>query len=102
RFLPRSARHSSPTRRSSDLRAPRSAGTRRGSRLTAGVGARLLEGAPFAEDIRAGVARDVATYTAEQGHPPGLAVVICGRDAPSIDRKSTRLNSSHDQISYAV
>jgi methylenetetrahydrofolate dehydrogenase (NADP+)/methenyltetrahydrofolate cyclohydrolase len=52
--------------------------------LTAGVGARLLEGAPFAEDIRAGVTRDVATYTAEQGHPPGLAVVICGRDAPSM------------------
>ena len=52
--------------------------------MTAGVGARLLEGAPFAEDIRAGVTRDVAAYTAEQGHPPGLAVVICGRDAPSM------------------
>ena len=52
--------------------------------MTAGVGARLLEGAPFAEDIRAGVVRDVATYTTEQGHPPGLAVVICGRDAPSM------------------
>lgn len=52
--------------------------------MTADVGARLLEGAPFAEDIRAGVVRDVATYTAEQDHPPGLAVVICGRDAPSM------------------
>jgi methylenetetrahydrofolate dehydrogenase (NADP+)/methenyltetrahydrofolate cyclohydrolase len=52
--------------------------------MTAGVGARLLEGAPFADDIRATVTRDVAAYTAKQGHPPGLAVVICGRDAPSM------------------
>src|SRR2546428_14152249 len=26
----------------------------------------------------------------------------CGVKLPNIDRKSTRLNSSHDQISYAV
>ncbi len=47
-------------------------------------GARLLEGAPIAAEIRAGVASDVAAYTAEHGRPPGLAVVICGRSAPSM------------------
>jgi methylenetetrahydrofolate dehydrogenase (NADP+)/methenyltetrahydrofolate cyclohydrolase len=48
------------------------------------AGARLLEGAPIANEIRAGVAVDVAAFTAEQGHPPGLAVVVCGRSAPSM------------------
>jgi methylenetetrahydrofolate dehydrogenase (NADP+)/methenyltetrahydrofolate cyclohydrolase len=46
--------------------------------------ARRLEGAPFATEIRERVAADVATYTKEQGHPPGLAVVVCGRSAPSM------------------
>ena len=48
------------------------------------TGARLLEGAPFAAEIRAGVAADVAAFTATNGRPPGLAVVICGRSAPSM------------------
>jgi methylenetetrahydrofolate dehydrogenase (NADP+)/methenyltetrahydrofolate cyclohydrolase len=46
--------------------------------------ARRLEGAPIAAEIRASVAADVATYTAEHGRAPGLAVVICGRSAPSM------------------
>jgi methylenetetrahydrofolate dehydrogenase (NADP+)/methenyltetrahydrofolate cyclohydrolase len=45
--------------------------------------ARLLEGAPIANEIRTAVAEDVATFTTEHGRPPGLAVVIVGRDAPS-------------------
>ena len=44
---------------------------------------RLLEGGPIAAEIRAAVAEDVATFTATRGRPPGLAVVIIGRDAPS-------------------
>jgi methylenetetrahydrofolate dehydrogenase (NADP+)/methenyltetrahydrofolate cyclohydrolase len=48
------------------------------------VGARLLEGAPIAAEIRSGVAADVAAFIAEQDHPPGLAVVVCGRSAPSM------------------
>ena len=48
------------------------------------TGARLLEGAPFAEEIRAGVARDVAAFVEEHGYPPTLAVVVCGRSAPSM------------------
>jgi methylenetetrahydrofolate dehydrogenase (NADP+)/methenyltetrahydrofolate cyclohydrolase len=45
--------------------------------------ARLLEGGPIAREIRTAVAEDVATFTADQGRPPGLAVLIVGRDAPS-------------------
>ena len=46
--------------------------------------ARRLEGAPFATEIRERVASDVAAYTKVHGHPPGLAVVVCGRSAPSM------------------
>jgi methylenetetrahydrofolate dehydrogenase (NADP+)/methenyltetrahydrofolate cyclohydrolase len=47
------------------------------------AGARRLEGAPIANEIRTAVAKDVASFTAVHGRPPGLAVVIVGRDAPS-------------------
>jgi methylenetetrahydrofolate dehydrogenase (NADP+)/methenyltetrahydrofolate cyclohydrolase len=47
-------------------------------------GPRLLLGAPIAADIRAAVHADVDAFTAEAGRPPGLAVVLCGRDAPSV------------------
>jgi methylenetetrahydrofolate dehydrogenase (NADP+) / methenyltetrahydrofolate cyclohydrolase len=52
--------------------------------VTVAAGARLLEGAPIASEIRAGVASDVAAFVAAHGRPPGLAVVVCGRDAPSM------------------
>ncbi|HEY2917058.1 MAG TPA: bifunctional 5,10-methylenetetrahydrofolate dehydrogenase/5,10-methenyltetrahydrofolate cyclohydrolase [Candidatus Limnocylindrales bacterium] len=52
--------------------------------MIAPAGARLLEGAPIASEIRAGVAADVAAFVAAHGRPPALAVVICGRDAPSM------------------
>src|SRR5207248_10068762 len=51
--------------------------------------------------------RDLKKQIAEQGLPKGDAVLI-GSAAPSptlqgkVDRKSTRLNSSHRTISYAV
>jgi methylenetetrahydrofolate dehydrogenase (NADP+)/methenyltetrahydrofolate cyclohydrolase len=45
--------------------------------------ARLLEGGAIAEEIRTAVAEDVATFTADRGRPPGLRVVIVGKDAPS-------------------
>jgi methylenetetrahydrofolate dehydrogenase (NADP+)/methenyltetrahydrofolate cyclohydrolase len=47
------------------------------------AGARLLEGAPIANEIRTAVAEDVITFTRAHGRPPGLAVVIVGREAPS-------------------
>jgi len=46
-------------------------------------GARLLEGGAIAEEIRTAVAEDVVTFTATHGRPPGLRVVIVGKDAPS-------------------
>ena len=46
--------------------------------------ARRLEGAPFAGEIRDRVAAEVAAYVEDHGHPPGLAVVVCGRSAPSM------------------
>jgi methylenetetrahydrofolate dehydrogenase (NADP+)/methenyltetrahydrofolate cyclohydrolase len=46
--------------------------------------ARLLHGGPIAAEIRQAVAEDVETYRERMGRVPGLAVVICGRDAPSM------------------
>jgi methylenetetrahydrofolate dehydrogenase (NADP+) / methenyltetrahydrofolate cyclohydrolase len=47
-------------------------------------GARLLEGGPIATEIRQAVSEDVAGYRQRHGRSPVLAVVICGRDAPSM------------------
>jgi methylenetetrahydrofolate dehydrogenase (NADP+)/methenyltetrahydrofolate cyclohydrolase len=49
----------------------------------AAVGARLLQGAPIAAEIRASVKDDVAAFKRRHGFSPALAVVIVGRDAPS-------------------
>ena len=46
--------------------------------------ARLLEGGPIAAEIRDAVAEDVASFARTEGRPPGLRVVIVGRDAPSM------------------
>ena len=46
-------------------------------------GARLLEGGAIAAEIRTAVAEDVASFTRAQRRPPGLRVVIVGKDAPS-------------------
>ena len=51
--------------------------------MTEGGAARRLEGGPIAAEIRTAVAEDVASFRAATGRPPGLAVVIIGRDAPS-------------------
>ena len=47
-------------------------------------GARLLLGGPIATEIRQAVSEDVAAYRERNGRRPVLAVVICGRDAPSM------------------
>src|SRR5206468_11331729 len=69
--------HSFPTRRSSDLAHAR----RRGRRFATGMAA------ADDDDVKAPI------------HAAPLAVP---RGTVTLDRKSTRLNSSHDQISYAV
>src|SRR5205085_12086779 len=69
--------HSFPTRRSSDLDVERAA-----TRRLAGAGYRSVW----------------------SGEGPGTREVFAhfGDQLASVDRKSTRLNSSHSQISYAV
>src|SRR2546422_2497659 len=49
-------------------------------------------------------ALEIARLTKEAGFPPGAVNVVpgAGREAGLLDRKSTRLNSSHGYISYAV
>ena len=51
--------------------------------ILADEGPRLLRGGPIATAIREQVAQDVATFHAERGFAPALAVVVVGRDAPS-------------------
>jgi len=46
-------------------------------------GPRLLQGAPIAAEIRAGVKDAVVAYERHNGYRPTLAVVIVGKDAPS-------------------
>jgi methylenetetrahydrofolate dehydrogenase (NADP+)/methenyltetrahydrofolate cyclohydrolase len=48
------------------------------------MGPRLLEGGPIAAEIRARVTTDIAAFKARHGRSPALAVVVCGRDAPSM------------------
>jgi methylenetetrahydrofolate dehydrogenase (NADP+)/methenyltetrahydrofolate cyclohydrolase len=46
--------------------------------------ARLLEGGPLAREIHASLVVRAAAYTEREGHAPALAVVVCGRSAPSM------------------
>lgn len=48
------------------------------------TGARLLQGGPIATEIKATVKEEVAAFRRRIGYAPGLAVVIVGRDAPSM------------------
>ncbi len=47
-------------------------------------GARLLLGGPIASEIRQALSEDVAAYLERHGRKPVLAIVIVGRDAPSM------------------
>jgi methylenetetrahydrofolate dehydrogenase (NADP+)/methenyltetrahydrofolate cyclohydrolase len=44
----------------------------------------LLQGGSIGAEIRQAVSEDVAAYAERHGRAPVLAVVICGRDAPSM------------------
>src|SRR5690349_21965267 len=84
--------HSFPTRRSSDLRCP------------------FQEGKPEERDGSEGVefslyssAMDAALGTGSAFRPVQQSrLLIIKPSPPHTDRKSTRLNSSHVEISYAV
>ena len=47
-------------------------------------GARLLLGGPIAEEIRTAVAESLVAYRERMGRSPTLAILIAGRDAPSM------------------
>src|SRR5699024_12349160 len=96
--LPRSRsllnRHSFPTRRSSDL-----------SRILYGEIPQVEQDLAAAEAADDKVTTDEAPMVSEQVSAHDIAEVIeawTGIPAGRIDRKSTRLNSSHVSISYAV
>src|SRR5688572_31663091 len=77
--------HSFPTRRSSDLHGDQQPSPQAGLGERGQLGPDLLD-------------REVAGEVAD-GHPDQLAAL---EPPQPVDRKSTRLNSSHSQISYAV
>src|SRR5256886_7534683 len=52
--------------------------------------------------MRAGASAEVWNYSTLAEDLASRGYVVVGFDAPYRDRKSTRLNSSHSQISYAV
>jgi methylenetetrahydrofolate dehydrogenase (NADP+) / methenyltetrahydrofolate cyclohydrolase len=49
----------------------------------ASMSARIIEGKPIAAAVRATVATAVQAFTAQAGHPPGLATVLVGDDPGS-------------------
>src|SRR2546429_5980731 len=54
---------------------------------------------PYTTLFRSLAHHDIRARTAQRGRPPGRAA---GEERLQRDRKSTRLNSSHGYISYAV
>jgi methylenetetrahydrofolate dehydrogenase (NADP+)/methenyltetrahydrofolate cyclohydrolase len=59
-------------------------------------GGRLLQGAPIAAEIRASVKDEVADFKRRERRAPSLAVVIVGRDAPSIVYLEQIMRSCHN------
>src|SRR5690606_7686791 len=53
----------------------------------------------FISEIKGG---DLAFFINEQGEVDHLGIIISDEEILHVDRKSTRLNSSHVKISYAV
>src|SRR5207244_12134484 len=90
-----------PTRRSSDLirnaEELEDAVLRVGER---GVPVRVRDVARVV--VGAGMRRGLADLNGEQEVVGGIIVMRQGENALDVDRKSTRLNSSHQIISYAV
>src|SRR5690606_41678286 len=97
RFLQRYL-HAFPTRRSSDL------GRQQGLRPAPGGESGLMpEPTPLLEEIRSEAIRRVVEAASADGNPVvEMAEWTRALVAHMRDRKSTRLNSSHVKISYAV
>src|SRR5206468_7720821 len=59
-------------------------------------------GQPFVVENRPGAGSSIGMDALAKSAPDGYTIGLGNIAANAIDRKSTRLNSSHDQISYAV
>src|SRR5207248_10686672 len=93
--------HSFPTRRSSDLPVlGRAQDSARGASIPVDRDDRVDQMLEHFRSGQAPVFRDVADE--KDGHAPLLGVPDETRRRLAEDRKSTRLNSSHRTISYAV
>src|SRR5205814_7997767 len=92
--------HSFPTRRSSDLNAPVHIHRYRGVPAAHAICRRISALLVYAPRLRAGVLAKL--IPADTGNPVGAAANIHRVAHHGRDRKSTRLNSSHLGISYAV
>src|SRR5207245_11785183 len=90
-YVPHRHLHSFPTRRSSDLRGAGSAET---------IVARRSSCEGSAHDATAEL--EPTTYGWTYGVTGWASAAGATSNAPRTDRKSTRLNSSHGSISYAV
>ena len=60
------------------------------------MSARILNGAGVAATIRAELAPRVAAFTASQGRPPGLGIVLAGTHAPSEIYVRNKLKAASD------
>src|SRR5207249_11640496 len=91
--------HSFPTRRSSDLVAQRALRAPPRACFMDILGPLGIGG-----ERRNNLVRRVSQHQRPRVHRRhhGLPMVLDGRAAVDVDRKSTRLNSSHVSISYAV
>src|SRR5206468_10580634 len=89
-----------PTRRSSDL--PERRGELIGTAMGAAVGGALFGPVVGAIADTIGTGPAFASAAVAGGLLMAVAFVVPAPREAVPDRKSTRLNSSHDQISYAV
>src|SRR5690606_41056731 len=87
-----------PTRRSSDLLIARPSVTPDDAGCQAMIAGRLQRAGFACEHLRYG---EVDNLWATHGSGEGPVLVLLGH-TDVVDRKSTRLNSSHVKISYAV
>src|SRR2546428_7764743 len=79
--------------------AIRASATAVASAVTSAAAERPLEARARVAADAGGVAREIFTRSARAPNARGTS--LAGEEN-HVDRKSTRLNSSHDQISYAV
>src|SRR5690606_41418683 len=92
--------HSFPTRRSSDLESAPKLVQRDPGIGNRGIGCPPLHAVHAQHGIEGGIAQESQLGSRLLGLP--FVVVVQECDELSSDRKSTRLNSSHVKISYAV